>query len=569
MPSNTASSPIVAARRAIEAGRLDDAYRLAAEALRAKRDDIAALEIRAVVETERGDFALAEASLRAALTAAPHKRWPYADLARLLLRMDRAADAEDVARSALIADAANPDAHAMLATLLADRGMLIAATMHFERAIALAGKHPQLLDGLGHALLRQGRLDEARPVFEAAVAADPAALLPLLHLAELDERSGDFAQAADRLDQAEPIAKAAGLDIALQRAVLLDRSGAWREALALLEAQPALSGAALLHRGRLRDRAGRHDEAWRDWTRGKARLAEGARRAYPTADVQRQAHALAGFFDKKRMSALPRAPRRLDVPQPIFILGFPRSGTTLTEQILASHSAIRAGGELPFGRDLREFAVTQVGGEDSFPDGLARMLAAEHAHWPTLWRDLYLAKTGSFGLTAPGADYFTDKMPLNDMWLPLLRLAFPESPVVLVRRHPLDILTSVTSHDLTHGFNCGYRLGDAARHLALVDDLVARYRAAGIVVTHELKYETLVADQAAETERLMAAIGLPTEAAQLRFHESERVAPTPSYAQVRAPLNARSIYRWRPYADQLAPVVPLLGKTMARGDYAA
>src|SRR5262249_11765713 len=156
-----------------------------------------------------------------------------------------------------------------------------------------------------------------------------------------------------------------------------------------------------------------------------------------------------------------------------------------------------------------------------------------------------------FGLKTPGARYFTDKMPLNDMWLPLLRIAFPESPVVVVRRRPLDVLTSVMAHDMTHGFNCSYRIEDAAHHLALVDGLLAQYRSAGIEVTHELRYEALVADQLGETERLMAAIGLPMEPAQLRFHERPTVSPTPSYAQAREPLNDRSIGRWRNYAEQL------------------
>jgi hypothetical protein len=159
-------------------------------------------------------------------------------------------------------------------------------------------------------------------------------------------------------------------------------------------------------------------------------------------------------------------------------------------------------------------------------------------------------------------------MPVNDFWLPLLRLAFPESPVILVRRHPLDILTSVMAHDMTHGFNCGYRLEDAARHLALVDGLLEQYRLAGIGATYELRYETLVADQTGETERLMTAIGLEMEPAQFRFHERPSVSPTPSYAQVREPLNDRSIGRWRNHTAELETVRPLVAEAMERGGYA-
>jgi Tfp pilus assembly protein PilF len=540
---------IAEARAALKAGNVERAGEIAAAILRRDPSNLDALEIQALVAIDRGDDAAAEQALRAAIALAPDRRWPYGDLARLLLGQGRDEEAEAVARAALAADEANADAHAMLATLLARREMLVPAAAHFERAMALVGAHPDLQLGLGRALLRQGKLGAARPLLEAAATGNPAALEPIAFLAELEERAGRFDLAMQLLDRAEPLAAAANKDVKLQRATVLERRGEIEAALTILESEAELSGGALLQRGRLRDRLGRHAEAWADWTRGKAMLAERATRHYHAADVERQAEQLAHLFDAEMLAKLPRAPRRADVPLPLFILGFPRSGTTLVEQILASHSEIRAGGELPFGRELRE---------------LTRDLSEID---PEHLRDTYLAGAEGYGLTTPGAAYFTDKMPLNDMWLPLLSMAFPDSPVVLVRRHPLDVLTSVMAHDMTHGFNCAYRLEDAARHFALVDRLTAHYRAAGIAITCELQYEALVADQSGETARLMAAIGLPMEPAQLNFHERESVSPTPSYAQVREPLNDRSIGRWRNYAAQLEAVRPIVADAMARGGY--
>jgi Tfp pilus assembly protein PilF len=540
---------IAEARAALKAGNVERAGEIAAAILRRDPSNLDALEIQALVAIDRGDDAAAEQALRAAIALAPDRRWPYGDLARLLLGQGRDEEAEAVARAALAADEANADAHAMLATLLARREMLVPAAAHFERAMALVGAHPDLQLGLGRALLRQGELGAARPLLEAAATGNPAALEPIAFLAELEERAGRFDLAMQLLDRAEPLAAAANKDVKLQRAAVLERRGEIEAALTILESEAELSGGALLQRGRLRDRLGRHAEAWADWTRGKAMLAERATRHYHAADVERQAEQLAHLFDAEMLAKLPRAPRRADVPLPLFILGFPRSGTTLVEQILASHSEIRAGGELPFGRELRE---------------LTRDLSEID---PEHLRDTYLAGAEGYGLTTPGAAYFTDKMPLNDMWLPLLSMAFPDSPVVLVRRHPLDVLTSVMAHDMTHGFNCAYRLEDAARHFALVDRLTAHYRAAGIAITCELQYEALVADQSGETARLMAAIGLRMEPAQLNFHERESVSPTPSYAQVREPLNDRSIGRWRNYAAQLEAVRPIVADAMARGGY--
>lgn len=555
---------IAAARRAIVHGQSDTAGRMAAQILQISPDCLDALEVKALCEAERGDDVAAEQTLRRAIAVEPSRQWPYGDLARLLLRLGRRDDAQSVARAALESDGSNADAHAILGCLLLDRGVPFEAASHFRLAIAIAGPHPQLLAKLGLALLRQGRLDEARPTLEGAIAADSNALEPVAYLAELEERLDRFSEAERLLGRAQELALAKATDVELQRSVLLARMGQIEDALGLLEKKREISGAALLQRGRLRARLGRHAEAWSDWVDGKVALAERESRSYPAAEVQLQADKLAAFFTSDRVAALERTQRRDDVAQPIFIVGFPRSGTTLTEQILASHSAVRAGGELPFGRELRDRAAKLAGGEASFPQGLER---AELGGWPELLRDSYLKRATEYGLADGG--WFTDKMPLNDMWLPLLRLAFPQSPVVLVRRHPLDVLVSVMAHDMTHGFHCAYRLGDAATHFAVMDGLMEHYRQAGFGPTHDLQYERLVADQAGETRRLMASMGIELEPLQLRFFERETVSPTPSYAQVREPLNDRSIGRWRHYCEQLEPIRPLVANAIARGGYAA
>lgn len=566
--SGSATDPAVPtiedARRALADGMTDLAGKIASDILATAPANLDALEIKALVEAEAGDHVSAEQTLRSAIAIAPERRWPYADLTRLLLKLNRLADAETVARAALAADPDNADAHAMLGAIFAVREQWTEAAIRFERALSLAGPHPQLLAGLGRASMRRGKLNEAQRLLTSAVAADPTALEPLVYLAEVEERLGNFEQAMRRLDAADAIARRLGTDIDLQRSVLLQRMGEDERALALLEGKVDLSGAARLQRGRLRDGLGRYPQAWADWISAKTQIAAETGRRYLTEEVEAQAEALSKFAVANAAADFQGAPRRTDVPQPIFIIGVPRSGTTLVEQILASHRRIRAGGELPFGADLREYAVALAGGEAAFPRALAGI-----PDWPQQLRDFYLTRAESYELLSDGADFFTDKMPSNDFWLPLLRMAFPESPVVHVRRHPLDVLTSMMAHDMTHGFNCAYRLEDAARHLALVDDLLDKYGRGGAGPTHEIRYEALVADQACETERLMAAIGLPMEEGQLNFHNRADVSPTPSYAQVKQPLNDRSIGRWRNYEAQLAAVRSIISDTIARGGYAA
>lgn len=554
---------IAMARSALKGGQLAVAAEIASRILSASPSNLDALEINVLVAIERGDDRAAEEFLRHAIATAPERRWPYGDLIRLLLRLDRDPEAEAVARSALAADPENPDAHAMLGSLFAKREQWVEAAEHFERAISAAGDHPQLLTSLGQARLRSGRIHDARSLLERATIADPGALEPLVYLADAEEQLGHLSDSERLLDRAEQLARDHGTDVDLQRSVLLARMGQPERALSLLESKSTISGAARLHRGRLYDRLGRYANAWADWIAGKAELAERKRRYYPAQELARSAERLGGFFNDLNKTLLPPAQLLSRVPQPIFVIGFPRSGTTLVEQILASHSAIDAGGELPFGAELHQLASKMAGGEDAFPEGLINA----PANWTTRLRDAYLAQAERYGLFRTGARYFVDKMPSNDFWLPLLRLAFPDSPVILVCRHPLDVLTSVMAHDMTHGFNCAYRVEDAALHFALVDQLVEAYRKGGFGPTYELSYERLVADQAGETRALMDALGLLMEPSQLNFQERPEVSPTPSYAQVREPLNSRSIGRWRNYQAELEVVQPILQRALIRGGY--
>ncbi|QDZ08757.1 tetratricopeptide repeat protein [Sphingomonas panacisoli] len=545
MPSAETDRRIADARAAFGAGRLGDAERLAGSVLAEDAETLDAIEIMALARRSGGDEQGAEMWLRRAIAVAPERRWPYDDLAELLFEAGRLSEAETVCRAALTADRDNANAAMMLGNLLSEREELVEGAALLRHAIAVAGEHPQLLANLGRNLHRQGALDAAEPLLRKAVAAMPDTLPPIAWLAELLEQTRRYDEATAMLDRAERLAKAQGSDVTLQRATLLSRTVDWRAGLALLDAERDLSGAALLQRGRLRDRASRFDEAWVDFTAGKAALAARSGRHYDRAGVARLVAEQRALFSD---ASLEPASLRGDVPQPIFMLGFPRSGTTLTEQVLASHSRIRAGGELPF--------VAELGA-----------LVERGISSATELRDHYLARAAAFGLIDRDAAFFTDKMPLNELYLPLLRLVFPAAPLVVVKRHPLDVMVSAMSHDFTHGFDCGYRLEDAATHFAAMDPLTAEWLTRYNV--HTVRYESFVAAQQAETDALMAHIGLAAEPAQLAFHESRRFAPTPSYAQVQEPLNDRSIGRWQNYAEQLAPARAILAEAIARGGYVA
>ena len=165
------SPRIAAAREAIKSGEFDKARALAAEVLSDSPNDVDAIEIVALAALEQGDDRAAEQALRKAIAVAPARRWPYADLGRLMLKLGRMADAEEVSRMALTADPANPDARAMLGSILNEREAWDEAAIHFEAALAGSGNHPLLLANLGRAQLRQGRLEKALSTLPEKLAA--------------------------------------------------------------------------------------------------------------------------------------------------------------------------------------------------------------------------------------------------------------------------------------------------------------------------------------------------------------------------------------------------------------
>ena len=514
----------------------------------------------------RGDVAGAAKTLAGIIAADRGADWAFNDLITLLAGNGRRVEALQLARRAIVANPGNAGAHDRLGTLLSEQNDLTAGEWHFRRALDLGGPEAAPLANLALNLMQQGRTAESDSAFREADRLAPRTLRILAHWSKLREVQGDLAGAERLLDAAEAASTPAAIN--LLRAQYLSRTGREAEAFAIIAAAPTLNGDAFLERGRLHERAGRYRESWQDYTEGKRRLAaEAGGLAYDAAGVAAFYGAMEAFFDAPSMAQLPRAGTRGDIPQPIFIVGAPRSGTTLLEQVLSAHSAVRAGGERPWIGELRVVAQRLCAEAGAFPFCLAATWSADQRHLAAILRDHYLARAGDAGLLAPGARFFTDKMPFNEMYLPLIRMAFPEASVVLLRRDPRDVAVSMISNHLSHGFNCGYRIEDIVRHLAATAALVGHYeRVTGLPVP-EFRYEGLVANQEGQTRQLLEWLELPFEDACLNFHQNRRYAPTPSYAQVAERLNPRAIGRWRRFAAELDPHLPALEPLLTAGNY--
>ncbi|MGH6913403.1 MAG: sulfotransferase, partial [Geminicoccales bacterium] len=239
-----------------------------------------------------------------------------------------------------------------------------------------------------------------------------------------------------------------------------------------------------------------------------------------------------------------------DSELPVFVLGMPRSGTTLVEQIIASHPDAFGAGEL---YDIQHLAnaLGESPGGLPFPQGAPQLGRADVA----ALADGYLA---SLRRRAPGARRVVDKMPGNFLYLGLIALLFPRAKVVHCRRDPLDCCISCYFQNFrTLEFTSD--LDDLGHYYREYERLMRHWQAALPLPILDVQYEQLIAAQAAESRRLVDFVGLPWDDRCLSFHETRREIRTASIWQARQPIYASSIGRWRPYEAHLGPLKRALG----------
>ncbi|MFI4866447.1 MAG: tetratricopeptide repeat-containing sulfotransferase family protein [Steroidobacterales bacterium] len=237
---------------------------------------------------------------------------------------------------------------------------------------------------------------------------------------------------------------------------------------------------------------------------------------------------------------------------PIFIVGLPRSGSTLVDRILGCHSQLHCAGE------LKHFAlaiVDAVRGQSGNAQLSRRELVARSANldFAALGRD-YLARARGTGAAGPAGARFTDKMPLNYLYCGLIVRALPNARIVHVSRSPMAACYAIHKTLFEDGYPFSYDLAELGQYYLAYRRLMAHWHAALPQAILPLRYEDLVADQLGQTRRLLAFCGLEWQDACARFHDNPAPTTTASAAQVRRPLYDSSVAQWRHYEQQLAPL---------------
>lgn len=402
----------------------------------------------------------------------------------------------------------------------ADTAKLEEAVAAFRRALALDPEYLESWRNLGASLKIQGRFDEAGEAFRAALRLAPdfyANYAGLLTSGKVGpEMRDEVLQIESMLETAPPSEKQTiSLHFALGKAFddLEDHA-----------------------------RAFRHYEAGNRLRRAQFR--------YAPADTVALVDAIIATYDREFFAS--RAGWGEASGQPLFIVGMPRSGTTLVEQILSSHPQVVGAGELAYMQRIEE---ALPGTEGMPPPARAARLSREDV--VARARD-YLERLAALP-GAAAARRISDKMPGNFLRLGLIALLLPHARVIYCRREPMDNCLSIYFQNFSGAHPYAYDLAELGAYWREHERLMEHWRAVLPLPMIEVRYEEVVGDFETQARRIVDFAGLPWDARCLEFHKTERPVVTASAWQVRQPLYASSVARWRPYASWLGPLAAALG----------
>jgi tetratricopeptide (TPR) repeat protein len=460
---------------------------------------------------------------------------------------------------------------ALSGSLLTDRRPQ-AALEASEAGLSRLPASPGLLCAKARALQTVGRTEEARAALQQALAVDPDRAEARFGLALQAVEAGEWEAAASAAGPLLSIADPGPRVDWLAARIALGRG---HEAAALALSSRVLATHALppdqraetaLLMGEALDRLGRTGDAFQAFSQGKAALrAFYAQRADSREGEVAKLQRLAAWFraaDPSPWRDAPAGDVNAGVRAHAFLVGFPRSGTTLLEQALAGGPDLVALEEPPTLAEAYDAFLTT-------PQGLERLAcltADEAAHW----RGVYWRVVAERGAVVRGR-VFLDKAPAGTLYLPLIAKLFPEARILFALRDPRDVVLSCFRNSfqmnaLTYAFT---DLAEAARCYAAAMDLAAVYREVLPIAPLEVRYERLVDDFAGELGRIAGLLGLELTPGMLDVAATarSRVVRTPSAPQVRAGLNRQGLGRWRAYAAELAPAMPILAPWIDRLGY--
>jgi tetratricopeptide (TPR) repeat protein len=500
------------------AERFKDAERIYRDILRNDPTNANATRLLGSIATELGRYRMATRMLRNAVKLAPNFFGAWTDLARALLECEEFDECREAIDEALRLEPELAYPWMLLGNMFSKAGRYEEAADAFRTALDKQPDHGGSLAGLGNALKTIGQQDEAIERYRAAIRTFPAFGEAWWSLANLKT----FRFTDD--------------EVAVMERQVADES--------LIDETRVNLNYAL---GKAYEDRGDYADAFFHYSRGAE-----IRRPHESYDPVQTEY----VHDQIIATITPEFIAANEGvgdpdPAPIFIVGLPRSGSTLIEQILASHSQVDGTHELPdLPRVVTSISQQRLGGK-TYPLGLAEMS-------PGQFRDLgqqYLESTRRHRGDNP---FFTDKMPNNFASVGLLQLILPNASIVNARRHPLDSCMGSFKQLFYKGQSFTYDLIELGEYYLEYDRLMNWWHEILPGKVLDVHYEQMVGNQEQETRRLISHCGLPWEDACLEFYKTDRAVNTASSEQVRQPIYSKSVNSWRRFEDELQPLIEVL-----------
>ena len=516
---------LMQAAAALHDNRLPQAEALLRAHLRQLPTDVAALRMLGELSARLGRQEDAESLLERCLELAPGFHAARQHYAMVLHRGNRPAEALAEVDRLLAIEPRNPAWRNLKAVILCRTGEYPPAIELYEALLAEYPDQSRVWLSYGHALKTAGHTARAVEAYRRAIALEPGFGDAWWSLANLKTVRFDDA------DIAAMRAQLARADLADEHRLHLD--------FAL---------------GKALEDAAQYEASFAHYAAGNALRV--ARVPYRAEDTSARTERAIRLYTREFFAA--RAGQGCPAPDPIFIVGMPRAGSTLLEQILSSHSQVEGTMELPEITSLARMLRQQ--GEDGMETPYHDVLAGLDAAALRALGAQYIERTRIH--RKAGAPFFIDKMPNNFAHIGLIQLALPNAKIIDARRHPLACGFSMFKQQFARGQNFAYRLEDIGRYYRDYVALMAHFDAVLPGRIHRVFYEEMVADTEAQVRALLAYCGLPFEEACLRFFENDRPVRTASSEQVRRPIYREGVDHWKHYEPWLGPLREALGPVL-------
>jgi tetratricopeptide (TPR) repeat protein len=517
-------APIEAATAALLADDRKESERIFREILRDDPSHAAALCGLAALSLAVDRAPDAERLLRHALKQSAYLPLAYRGLAPALMALGRPLEADAATRHLVRIEPKSPQTWVTVAAVATRLMRQERALEAYQRAAELQPEEVGLRISVGHVQKTLGRRQDSEASYQAALRMDPGRADAWWSLADLKNYffSDTEIESLKRLlaSDARERSNEAQLNFALAKAH--EQRGQYREAFAYYERGNAL------------------------------------RRLDAPFDIEgfeRRSARIRAFFDAAFFAA--RKGSGASSAAPIFIVGLPRSGSTLIEQILASHPGVEGTMELPNILNIVAQFDDLASARDGYPETVARATGAQLR----ALGERYLAETAPL---RSGRAHFTDKLPNNFSHVGLIHAILPDATIIDARRHPMDACFSTFKQYFAEGQTFSYDLGDLGRYYRCYLSLMDHWDAVLPGKVLHLQYERLVEDTEATIRRLLAHCRLPFDEACLRFHETRRSVRTASAEQVRQPIYTAAVGHWRHFASELEPLKRALGDCLDR-----